>query len=310
MLLTNPLFIETERNTWDNLTNFLSLPRSCWKCSSILWMQSNNFPVLASLILSKWTQQAEVAVSLFRQERNFSELLVRIEHPGKRWTRRRGGYTIPVSAVRSLVDELIADGMLALLLEPAKPYSDLYSLTSLCDLVTGTIDVEVVGPGFDASDLLRSDIVPHERFDIRFREPQDFQVRRSQLIEPNTYRLSVQRRLAKIGARLRNPPFPDEALEASAANSHSNQLADEAMRYLDKSGQTLLLNHLEEYEPIPEAFLTQLRRLIRAMVHSQVTWEALSVSASFLDHGRLVMWDFFPSPGNRDTRLLSAVRAV
>jgi hypothetical protein len=310
------MFIETQRVSQENLADFLATLQGCWKSSSLLWMQSNGFPVLPGLILNGWVQETEAAVSRFCREREFSELLVRIEKPGQRWTQRRGGYTIPVSRVHGLVDELAKEGMLTLLLEPASPYSDLYSLTSVCDLVTGKIDVEVVGPGFDASDVLRADNMPHERFEIPargFREPQTVQIKRTHLVAPDAYRVSVQRRLAKIGARLLNPSFPDKQLRAERSDSHSERLVQEATRYLQSSGQTLLLDHLNEYEPIAQKFLdayvAQLVRLLKATADSHVPWKTLSLAGSFLKAGRLVAWDFF-SPGNLDASALSTMRAM
>ena len=312
------MVIETQRVDQKNLPDFLVALQGCWKSSSLLWMKAHGFPVLPGLILNGWEPKAEEAVSRFCRERNFSELLVRIEKPGQRWTRRRGGYTISVSEVHALVDELAKEGMLTLLLEPASPYSDLYGLTSALDLATGKVDLEVVGPGFDASDILRSDTTPHERFEawfdleaIRSGKGKNPQIILSHLIEPDAYRASARRRLAKIGARLRNPPFPEDVLQG-ASNSLAEQLQQEAARYLRETGHTLLLNHLNEYRPIPgdlvEAFLRQLQRLFWAITASQIAWQHLSAAGSFLIQDNLVMWDFF-SPGNENTSLLSKVTA-
>jgi hypothetical protein len=310
------MIIEIQRVNHDNLSGLLATLQGCWKSSSLLWMQLNGFPVLTGLILSGWAHETETAVSRFCRERNFSELLVRIEKPGQRWTRRRGGYTTAVSGVHGLVDELTKEGMLTLLLEPASPYSDLYGLTSVSDLVTGKVDVEVVGRGFDASDVLRGDIIPHERFEISlsdFRQSCAVHITRTYLVGSDDYRVSVQRRLAKIGARLLNPSFPEEELRAKGSHSHSERLKQEAIQYLRRSGQTLLLDHLNEYEPVPptflDAFVAQLLRLLRATAEAHVPWKALSVASSFLAAGRLVIWDFF-SPGIQNTRELSTIRAA
>jgi hypothetical protein len=316
--INKSIFIETHRVGRDNLANFLDVLPGCWKCGSLLWMHSNGFPVLPGLILNGWARETETAVSKFCQERNFSELLLRVEKPGERWTRRRGGYTIPISAARGVVEDLAKEGMLTMLLEPASPYSDLYSSTSVCDLVTGKVDVEIVGPGFDASDILRSDTTPHERFEISveigvsgFPKPQQPSVRRVHLINPEAYQASAQQRLAKIGARLRNPSFPEEELQSASASS--SELAKEGVRYLQKTGQTLLLDHLTMYEPIPstlfDAFLNQLLRLVRSAAVAEVPWKTISVAGSFLESSRLVMWDFFP-PGNQDTSILAALTAA
>ena len=285
---------------------------ACYGCSQTV------SPVLPGLILNGWARETETTVSEFCQERNFSELLLRIERPDHRWTRRRGGYTIPVSAVRGVVEDLAKEGMLTLLLEPASPYSDLYSLTSVCDLVAGKVDVEIVGPGFDASDILRSDTTPHERFEISVEigvsglpKPQQPSIKRVHSIGPEAYQASAQRRLAKIGARLRNPSFPEEELQA--ASGSLSELAKEGVRYLQKSGQTLLLDHLTTYEPIPsalfDAFLNQLLRLVRTAAAAKVPWETISVAGSFLESSRLVMWDFFV-PGNQDTSILATLTSA
>jgi hypothetical protein len=279
-------------------------------------MHVSDFPILSGLVLKGWSRESEAAVSRFCEERNLSEVLVRIEKPGQRWTRRRGGYTIPVSEARGVVDDLAEGGMLALLLEPASPYADVYSLTSVCDLVTGTIEVEVVGPGFDASDILRSDVTPHERFVVsgearagRLAKQQEIQ--RSYLVEPGAYRASVQKRLAKIGARLRNPSFPER--EVSTEGAQSTVLAQEALEYLEASSQKLLIEHLHGYEPIPlellGVFLEQALRLVQAARDARVRWKELSLGGSFLVPRRLVMWDFF-SPTSYETQLLSAMKTA
>jgi hypothetical protein len=114
--------------------------------------------------------------------------------------------------------------------------------------------------------------------------------------------------LAKIGARLRNPAFPEHELQADEAEA----LAREAIQYLETSEQTVLLDRLNEYEPIPSAllqqFLAQLVRLFQAATEAGVPWNELSAAGSFLRSGRLVMWDFF-APGNGETTLISSMKA-
>jgi len=317
MRLKNSIFIETPQADRANLSYFLDILQGSWKCSSLLWMQSNSFPVLPGLILNSWTRETGAAVSRFCRERDFSELLLRTENPGQRWTRRRGGYTIPIATARSVVEELAKEGLLTLLMEPASPYSDLYSLTSVCNIITGKVDIEIVGPGFDASDVLRSDTIPHERFEISTEidsgHPQQSQrrcVERLFAIGYEAYQESVQRRLAKIGARLRNPSYPEEILHS--ASESLSELARDGKQYLHSTRQALLLNHLTAYEPIPsallDAFLNQLLRLISSASAAKVPWQTISVAGSFLESSRLVMWDFFP-PGNQNTTILGGMTA-
>jgi hypothetical protein len=311
--LKTSIFIETPRIGRGNLVDSLGVLLGCWKCSSMLWMQANGFPVLPGLILNGWEREIEAKLSRFCQENDFSELLVRIEKPGQRWTRRRGGYTIPVDKVRSQVEELASEGMITILLEPASPYLDEFSLTSVCDLETGRLDVEVVGPGFDASDILRADILPHERFEVFLGKQGEkitalprLQIKRSHVVGPEDYKASVQERLVKIGARLRNVSFPDEVMSAVAGPDQA-VLIQEATHFLQTSGQTTMLDH-QEYEPIPSrllnTFLGEFLRLFERIRASKIQWKLLSVASSFLPQDRLVIWDFF-SPGEHDTTVLS-----
>src|SRR5260370_41099002 len=140
--------------------------------------------------------------------------------------------------------------MIQILLEPASTYLDTFSLTSVCDLETGKLDVEVVGPGFDASDILRADILPHERFELllgnremKTRALSQLQIKRTHLVEREDYKASIQQRLVKIGARLRNPSFPDEVMDAATTGSDQAGLIQEATHYLQTSGKTTMLDH-------------------------------------------------------------------
>ena len=313
--LKDTILIETASVNRESLPAALAAVRGCWKASSVLWMRANGFPVLAGLVLGGWSQKSQEAVTRFRRERNFSELLVRIEKPGHRWTRRRGGYTVPLHEVQSLVEVLAHDGMIAILLEPASPYKDLFSLTSVCEADAGKVDLEVVGPGFDASDILRADITPHERFELLFDSRTrpigthaNFQITRTYVVDPESYRATVRRRLIKIGARLRNPSFLDELMPPDATDSTLESLAQDATRYLRKSGQTALLDHSDRYEPLPErlldVFLSDLLHQFQAVAASNISWRTFSLAGSFLPEDRLVIWDFF-ALGDHDTMTLS-----
>lgn len=313
MSVKKPILIETPHASRENLSGSLDLLQGCWKSSSLLWMQSNGFPVLPGLILSDWAGDTEAAVSRFCQERGFSELLLRIEKPGQRWTRRRGGYTIPLSGVADQVEELASEGMLAILLEPVSPYLDTFSLTLVCDIETGKVDVEVVGPGFDASDILRSDILPHERFEVflgnrevKSMSLSQLQINRSYLVGREDYKSSLQRRLVKIGSRRRNPSFPDEMMGAASGLEQAT-LIEEATDFLKTSGQTAILEH-REYAPIPprllNLFLRELLLLFERIRTAKMEWKLLSVASSFVHQDRLVIWDFF-SPQDYDTMVLA-----
>lgn len=312
------MLIAIANSNTTSLSASLAQLEGCWKSSSILWMQSRGFPVLDGLILNSWSPEVSISVERFSSKRKFSELLLRIEARGQRWTQRRGGYHVPLAELQRRIEDLANEGLLAILLEPASPHSDLCSLASVCDIDTHKIDIEVVGAGFDASDLLRSDLTPHERFEIRFedllRTPWDvprLHAVRTHLIGDDSYCTSVRQRLAKIGARLRNPSFPAELIRSPAT---AEDLVNEAKCYLKQKGYTTLLDHSEQYEPISprrvNAFLEEVLRLYKAVSQSNVPWRTFSIAASFLSDERLVFWDFFPAnPGQHDVRTLLDLKA-
>jgi hypothetical protein len=311
------LLIETAKVTRENLGNTLAALQGCWKSSSLLWMHVNGFPILPGLLLGGWTRGSKEAIFRFCRERNFSELLVRIEKPGQRWIRRRGGYTVPLERIQHTVQAFAEEGLITIFLEPASPYADFFTLTSVCDVDAGKIDIEVVGPGFDASDILRADMAPHERYEVIFDKPSEhapgrykLRTRQTYLVDQQSYQTSVQRRLVKIGAKLRNPSFPDEWTHPIASTSALESLAQDATRYLRESGQNALLERSGCYEPIPtqllDVFLTELLRLSRTIAESKVSWRIFSLAGSFLSKDRFVIWDFFP-PGEHDTRTLCSL---
>jgi hypothetical protein len=96
----------------------------------------------------------------------FRQVLLRIDKKDQRWTRRRGGFLVAVADLPEITRELTKEDIVSIVLEPSSPYADLYSFGAILDPQRGTLTIEVVGPGFDASDILRSDVQPHERFEV------------------------------------------------------------------------------------------------------------------------------------------------
>lgn len=307
--------VEITQVTADTLSQTLHGFQGCWKASSVLWMQANSFPVLPGLIVRIWSQDSPETVLAFCRRWNFSKLLLRVEKPRERWMRRRGGYVLALQEVPKVVESLAHEGIISFLLEPVSPFTDAYSLTFVCDVNLGKADVEVVGSGFDASDILRADLAPHERFEIllrnnlsaAFSDAPKFEINRTSVIDRQSYEAAVKRRLIKIGARLQDPPFPDELMSRDKSASSLQSLAEDAARYLRNSGQIALLKHADRYEPIPpnllDEFLIQSARLAHAVATSNVPWTTFSLAASFVSKDRLVIWDFFPL-GDHDTRTL------
>jgi hypothetical protein len=173
---------------------------------------------------------------------------------------------------------------IVILFEPRSPYADLYSLNALFQ-EDGRVILEIVGPGFDASDLQRGDITPHEHFVIRadrlgraVRDPRRL-ITDYRTTAAAAYKQSVRHRLLKI------------------AEAHGMPLTEEAgTNCLLTAGQTLLLSHLDEYEQLPSDYLEKvigyLTDLPQHLNEVSANPGDFVVSMSFLaPDARLVFWD-------------------
>jgi hypothetical protein len=282
--------LEIEAVDTANLLSALELVRGCLKTTSMLWMHALSLPVLSGVVVSDWSKASAKAVHRFCRNGGFSKLLLRIDKRHERWTRRRGGYLLTLAELPTTIEELRLEGMVAALLEPASPYADQYSLAGVTVPDEEKVLVEIVGPGFDASDILRGDIPPHERWEAGLRLSTRRQI---DVVSQDEYASSVQKRLAKIGARLKNPAFPDRVPQDSAP------LVDEATSFLKATRQTTLLKHAEGYTPIPEqhvvSFARDVRKLLSGLSAYGIHLGPSSFAASVIPKRGLIFWDFFPA---------------
>jgi len=280
------------------------------KFASMVWIRALRQPILDGLLVKHWSAGTGRIVKGFCDRHGCDEVLLRIDTPNKRWSERRGGYIIPRLKARGVVQELNGEGKIAAFLEPVSPYRDRYSMAAITDDAQENVTVEVVGPGFDASDLLRSDSLPHERFEVLvpkssrpFREPV-FQ-KRTFVVRSEDYKRTVEERLAKIGARLRNAAYPRTIIDSPGIRRA--RLAEEAVQYLRRTKQMTLLNHLEAYEPIPrrfvERFVAGVGNIIDGLHRHNILLGPTSFSGTFTTRGRFVFWDFFPADLARARKL-------
>lgn len=295
--------IEIAGVTRERLLSALESVRGCLKTTSMLWMHALGLPVLDGIVVSDWSKDSAHAVRRFARAGGYSRLLLRIDKRHERWTRRRGGYLVGLADLPNTVKQLQLEDMIAVLLEPASPYGDRYSLAGVTVPDQEKLTVEVVGPGFDASDILRADIQPHERWEVTLGPiparagSTALACRRTDLISHSQYERSVQERLSKIGARLRDPAFPDTVLKDSATSSAG--LAEEAIPFLRRTRQTTLLKHRSEYIPIHqeqvEAFAKEVTKLLSGLSGYGIHLGPSSFAASVIPRRGLVFWDFFPA---------------
>jgi len=291
----------TERN----LSEIARPLRGYVKFTSVLWIRAAGQPILDGVIVGRWSKEAESAIKTFCRSHGYSEMLLRTDALNERWSTRRGGYIIPQTRARAVMREINGEGKIGAFLEPLSPYRDLYCRASITDDQQNNMTVEVVGPGFDTSDLLRSDVSPHERFEVSVPHHRSSEgrlaIRRTHTTSTEGYLRTVDDRLVKIGARLKDPAYPINA--SSLSDSDQGRLKNEAVDFLKQTGQTLLLRHSNRYRPIPQRFLRRFINGVGAIIDHldaySVNLGPMAFSGTITTRGRFLFWDFFPADSSK-----------
>lgn len=276
------------------LRRFSGYAKSC----SLTWLRMLGVSTLDGLIVDSWNARAEECARAFANRMLVEALLLRIDRKAQRWTSRRGGYLIEVASLPALHSELAREGFISILLEPASPLSNRCALSGLLLEHERRLIIEAVGQGFDASDILRSDIGPHERWEAPLMREGDglrlaAPVRRSFLVTQEQFADTKRKRLAKIGARIIDPAFPETVMKRVPLE----RLRSHALGFLEKTGERALLES-NTYKPIPAAaireFAGEALQIKNGMQARTSDVGSVSLSASVIEDGRMVFWDFFP----------------
>lgn len=306
----DPDFLEIGSISAANLGNSLAAVNGYLKFASIVWIRALGKPTLNGIIIKRWSRKTASALRAFTARNRSTELLLRVDKHLARWSARRGGYIIPVAEAERTVWELSKEDVIAAVLEPASPHRDLYCLACVTHPEASKMAVEVVGPGFDTSDLVRNDLLPHERFEVLLPLNQSLTPprpahlpKRIYLITQESYRKSVEDRLAKIGARLRDPAFP------RGVAAEPLELCGQARQFLEQRRETLLLRHTTSYQPIPmnllSRFVSGVMEMLSGLDRNAIRLGATAFSGTFTTRRRLVYWDFFPADTRRGHLLYS-----
>lgn len=261
-----------------------------YKTTSMINLRVLGLPVLKGVIVTRWDATVRHFLDSFCESHGFSKLLVRTDKRQETGIYMRGGYLIDVNELDTEVSEILKLGRIVILLEPRSPYKDLYSLNAMFTPEDADILLEVVGPGFDASDLKRGDISPHEV--IRLPRPRFIgahtlvaeNITRT-IVDDKSYKSSIKFRLAKIGRII-----------SGEKNLSNKQLETLAREHLQATGQTLLIENEKRYRPIPFPYLENIYRLIADLPERakdlKIQSEPMVVSMSFFAPDEaLAFWD-------------------
>lgn len=277
---------------FEHLISYLSTYQ---RFQSYALFRSAGIPTLDGFLVLRWNKETPHALRASLQSRRWSCAMLRSDAAKSAHLKPRGGNVIDATHIVTMVRRTIGEGRIALVLEPASRFDDVHSGNVLFDPNDPWLYWEVVGPGFDMSDLNRGDSLPHESFltlpeteveDWGHLSPLDIRVRR--VIGQQEYLVSWEHRLCKVGRM---------------APGEFNHISDEAARgrtFLLATGHPLLLRAQTGYTPLGyEDLCTVFSYAARIPCMLTKLWQSrglsYTVSYGFLLYRGLVFWDVFPS---------------
>jgi hypothetical protein len=194
------------------------------------------YPTISGVVVTEWDAVAFSILREFAKDLDTDRLLIRSDAPLETGRYPRGGYEVKIDNIEIEARKFLDQRRTPYFLEPRSRHRDMYSLGVLLWPDSDTV-VEIVGPGFDASDLNRGDLNPHERF--------KFSSEGTEMLEHWTtsdaqYRESVRLRLRKIADLA--VPLLEQRTE--------DRIVESGKLFLRENHEDLLLN-AESYRPVP-----------------------------------------------------------
>lgn len=259
------------------------------KWGTLCQLRLAGLPTLDALCVIPGEEDAvEEAAARFCRSTGHSYILVRSDGGGESGRYYRGGNSFSSDAAAAEAIRLLAQGRAVLFVEPTNRFANELSINLRLESV-GQLVLEVLGPGYDASDLNRGGVVPEEIITIPEIEWTCYSplslgaLRRTRLDSPADAQARLTRRLEIIGAEL----LPNSGLSSECLSPLS------AEQWLKEHG------HLALWRIRPHVSVKWVRQFYDdAYLIAQTSgrgWSCLSCSATVLEGGRLVYWDVVDS---------------
>jgi len=283
----NPQFYPLFGLTSNKLQSTLEALDGYWKAKSTIYLDVLGLPTLKGIAVKAWDEHTKVAVRDYLASRGWKSVVIRSDKQDETGIDIPvGGYLVDVANLDAQVKRFFMKGRIIMLLEPRNRYMNKYGVNVLYDSSSpNSLYLEVVGLGFDVSDINRGDITPHEHIELSMTSTDQLVLSRS-AVSQTEYDKSVFYRLAKIG-KLNMP-------ENFIAKSE-NDLADLGRQFLKNNGYDLLFQQ-DNYQAIPLDHLKRIHLLMRNLpkrMHTlglDVTLFVISATI-FFENDELVFWD-------------------
>lgn len=245
------------------------------KLLSWLILHVAGLPALSGVVVEAWNSAAEDVVERFVSRWASRTLLLRSDSASETGRAPRGGFVVGDADVEQATRALLGERRVVFLLEPASPFDDLYSANLEPDSEWHEWLIEVVGAGFDASDLNRGDVTPHEQLRVGARDGA-WELDARRIATPQAQAAARTIRIRKVAGLLNCKPA-------------------DVGHVLQQRGDTMLLDS-EAYVPIPEELLVRAiasaARLRPLLTRHDLRDQRVVISSSYLTReARLVFWD-------------------
>jgi hypothetical protein len=276
----------------ENLKAALLDLRGFWKLWSACLLTKCGLPTLDGVIVTGPYPELQEDVHRFLKTVGSAEALIRHDKRPEKPPYPRGGFLVGEPLLHDAIKFFFSLSRIVAVYEKADPLLNMHNINLLFENERD-VSVEVVGPGFDASDLQRGDITPHEIFSISLSaEKVISRIKLVQRVDQAAYEESLTYRKDKIKKRLASSPT-----EALARKIRANlRIPDDLDAHLKAIGSPLCQS--TSYQPVPEKLL---RDTVTKIVDSPVLSRyakmtgagfPLNFSTSLVNKGsKQVFWD-------------------
>lgn len=263
-----------------------------WKLWSACLLQSVSLPTLRGIILTRSYRGLKDDSHRFLRSIGATNALIRHDMRDEKPPHPRGGFVVSESLLHEVLGFFFSQKRIVAVYEPADPLLNSYNFNLLFESATG-VCVEVLGPGFDASDLQRGDLSPHEVFSISLSPNGAItEIHRVRRVDQLEYETSKQLRWQKVRRNLEQLPTPHLA-RAIRSDFKLPEKLEEHLRTLPSP-----LFEAQHYVPISEALLLNTisdivdSGIINLFSRSTGIGFPLNFSTSLINGGRRqVYWD-------------------
>lgn len=247
------IYIIDEFTSKKELLEILTIFKGYYKIESIIYFHLLGLPTLKAIIISEWNNYIKSILKKYANNKKLTHFTLRSDKKDEEPNAPRLGLNVTIQDVERHFIKYLKDGRVLFLLEFRSRYDDLYSFNLLFSReYPSQILMEIVGPGFDASDLKRGDVTPHEVILLPRSVPLVESEIERKIISNSHYIGTVLIRLEKIGREIALL----QDIDTSQWNAQKYRKL--AIDYLSQVGETLLLKHKNEYPPIPFSYLQKI----------------------------------------------------